>query len=192
MCKYFCGYSKSQVTGALNNCLCSHFASLFKDVHIGQKKVGCGKKREQLRPETFQWPKTVKGHYSLPLDNCNSLGGMFCPASSSLRYPGQGRLCLLCDSMVTLNRERDHGVCTLAQEVPPRNDACHFCCHFLAKASYMATPNFKEMGTCNITLWTEEEPEVFDEQCWWPPQFLFSPCWISGRDTKSYCPKTYS
>lgn len=94
MCKYSCGYSKSQVTGALNNCFCSHFASLFKDVHIGQKKVGCGKKREQLRPKTFQWPKTVKGHYSLPLDNCNSLGGMFCPASSSLRYPGQERLCL--------------------------------------------------------------------------------------------------
>lgn len=74
----------------MNDSLCSYFTSLFKDIHIGQKKVGCDKKIEQFRPKTSQWPKTVKDHCSLPLDNCHRLGGVFYPTSSSLRYQVRG------------------------------------------------------------------------------------------------------
>lgn len=198
MCKYSCGYSKSQVTGALNNCFCSHFASLFKDVHIGQKKVGCGKKREQLRPKTFQWPKTVKGHYSLPLDNCNSLGGMFCPASSSLRYPGQERLCLY--SVILWSPWIEKGIMEFAPWLKrSHSEMMHVISAVIFWLKQVIWPHLtsRKWGLAILPsekrkFWKEEKPEVFGEQCWWPPQFLFSPCWMSGRDTKSYCSKTYS
>lgn len=146
--------------GELNDCLCRYFTS-FILVRRGLMVVR--KRNSSDLSKTTRWPQTLKVHFSLPLDNCNRLGRGFCPTSSSLGYPGQGRLHLYSVSLWSP-----------------------------WMTSPLATSHFKKMGTCNFTLYSEGKPEIVDEQCWWPPQFLLFPWWISGIYTKPYFPQTYS
>lgn len=177
----------------MNDCLCSSFTSLFKDVHIGQKKVGCDKKREQLRPKTSQWPKIVKGHCSLPLDSCNRLGGMFCPTSSSLRYPGQGRLCLY--SVILWSPWIEKGIMEFAPWLKRSHpEMIHAISALILWLKQVIWPHLTSRKWGLEIYYPLHRGKT--RSIWWAmlmtPQFLLSPCWISGRDTKSYCPKTYS
>ena len=60
-------------------------------------------------------PKDLAPQCSLPRDNCNGLGSVFCLIVILTQIPTPGKLCL-CDSMITLDRERHYGICILALE----------------------------------------------------------------------------